>query len=721
MNNFFAPKIKNQISPNILQNNNLSLINWLNGFEDKNVIEFEAITNIVSDICNTPFVLIGLFDPNQTHYKSSFNPEVDELSRAEAICNRVRFEEDIVEYVEVDSLTNDAAYCIGVPLKNSEGVLVGAICIISFSSQSLSQTERTALENLAKLTTLLFEQRSLALREEKQLKFLEDNTSVEMYLVNPNDLTIMYANHNALNSLGYPSNTFLNQDISEILITKRQNEFRQRLLDLIVDEKKSFSTFAEQINFDGSKVLVKLFVSFVREGFDSSILIISRNLSNAGFESDFVDYLSNYDSITGLANRRLFENLLSEKIHSSVETPEESGLLLIDLENFRILNKSFGFTAGDNIVRQLSKVLVNYLGSEEILVRTAQDNFCVLLPNCNESQIKRKAVEIIDLVDGENFSENGKKFKLQVNIGAVIINPSDSRSTDYLSLAHKACDIAKEFGQNQFYLADPLDPLFIQKTIEMEQLVNVQDAIERNKLLLYGQKIGRIGTNAGKYEEHYEILIRMLNKEGNAVPPMAFIPQLEKHGSIVSLDKWVLKESLKLINERHQSINHSLPLKGYLYNINLSARTISDACFISYCTELLIKYQHLAPYICFEITETVAISNFKTAQEFIHIIRRFGCKFALDDFGAGGASLECLKELSVDFVKIDGSFVSDINENPISQIIVESICKVANVLNVQVIAEKVETQEIEDALIKYGVHYVQGYKVQRPAPFVNSH
>ncbi|MBX7174822.1 MAG: EAL domain-containing protein [Pyrinomonadaceae bacterium] len=718
MNSYFPQNFNDQLTPAGLQSGNLSLINWLNGFEDKNVIEFEAITSIVADICNTPLVLMGLFENEKTHFQASFEPGNEELIRAERICQRVKEDQSFVDVVEVEELTDDVVNCVGVPLKTSDNTLLGAICVINFTTRTLSDTERTALENLAKLATLLFEQKSLALREEKQLKFLEENTSVEMYLVNPLDLTIMYANHNALKSLGYPTNTFINQDISEILVTKRQDEFRQKLIDLIFDEKKSFSTFAEQINFDGSKVLVKLFVSYVREGYDSSILIISRNLSSAGFESDFVDYLSNYDSITGLANRRLFENLLSEKIHTSIDTPDESGMLLIDLENFRLLNKTFGFSAGDNIVRQLSKVLVNYLGSEEILVRTSMENFCVLLPNCTESQIKSKAVEIIDLVDSQNFIENGKKFKLQINIGAVIIKSSDSQSTDYLSLAHKACDIAKEFGQNQFYLADPFDPLFIQKTIEMEQLVNVQDAIERNKLQLFGQKIGGIGTNAGQYDEHYEILIRMLNKDGNPVPPVAFIPQLEKHGSIISLDKWVLKESLRLIDERHRLVNYPISKKDCLYNINLSARTISDACFMSYCTELLVKYQHLAPFICFEITETVAISNFKTAQDFIRIIRRFGCKFALDDFGAGGASLECLKELSIDFVKIDGSFISDINENPISQIIVESICRVANVLNVKVIAEKVESQEIEDALMKYGVHYIQGYKIQRPQPFI---
>lgn len=717
MNNVLAPKLTQNYLPDSRQSDSFSLVKWLEGLEAKNGFEFESIINIVTDICNTKIVAIGLFENSQVYFNSNSGFGFPEQDKAEAICEKVKTSRDFVDFVDFGEMTDELSNCVGVPLKASDGAILGAICIISYGSQFISDTQKNALENLAKLTGILFEQKTLAAREEQQLKFLEENTSLEMYLVNTDDLRIMFANHNALNSLGYPADTFLNQDISEILVTKNQADFRQKLLNLMFDDKKSFSTFAEQINFDGSKVLVKLFVSYVREGFDSSILIISRNLSNAGFESDFVDYLSNYDSITGLANRRLFENLLSEKIHTSVETPEESGMLLIDLENFRLLNKSFGFNAGDNVVRHLSKVLVNYLDSDEVLIRTAQDTFCVLMPNCTTSQIKRKAVEIIDLVDNQDFIENGKRFKLQINIGAVIINANDSRQSDYLSLAHKACDIAKEFGQNQFYLADPLDPLFIQKTIEMEQLVNVQDAIERNRLCIFGQKIGRIGTTAGKYAEHYEILIRMLNKDGNPVPPMAFIPQLEKHGSIVSLDKWVLKESLRLIDERHRNIQNPAGLNNYLYNINLSARTISDACFMSFCTELLIKYQHLAPYICFEITETVAISNFKTTQDFIRIIRRFGCKFAMDDFGSGGASLECLKELSVDFVKIDGSFISDITENPISQIIVESVCKVANVLNVQVIAEKVETQEVEDALMKYGVHYIQGYKIQRPQPF----
>lgn len=709
--------VKNLLPESSLPNNRFSILHWLNGFEEKNVIEFDAITSIASDICKTPTTLIGLIDDNTFQFKANFELSHEQLKRSKEICHRVVQTGAFVEFVEADELTDGFVFCTGLPLRTYEGVLMGVLCIINHSPQTFTETEKNALENLAKLTTSLIEQRSLAIREEKQLKFLEENTSVEMYLVSPNDLKIVFANNNALRSLGYPSGYFLNKDITEILITKRQQDFQQRLTDLVVNENKSFSTFAQQINKDGSKVLVKLFVSFVQDGFDSLILIISRNLSNAGFESDFVDYLSNYDSITGLANRRLFESLISEKIHTSIDAPEESGLLLIDLENLRFFNKSFGFKAGDNIVRQLSKVLVHFLKQEEILVRTSYDTFCVLIPYCSGAKLKQKAVEIIDLVDSQEFSENGKRFKIQINIGAIIIGIEDPKTADYLSIAHKACDIAKEFGQNQFYLADPTDSLFIQKTLEMEQLINVQDAIERNKLQLYTQKIAKIASEAETYEEHFEILIRMINKDNQLIPPMAFIPQLEKHGSIVSLDKWVLKESLKLINKRHKNIDYQSSRKKFLYNINLSARTISDACFISYCTELLVNYAHLAPYICFEVTETVAISNFKTAQEFIQITSRFGCKFALDDFGSGGASLECLKELSVDFVKIDGSFVSDIVENPISQIIVESICKVANVLNIKVIAEKVETQEVEDILIKFGVHYIQGFKVQRPIPF----
>lgn len=718
MFNHRSPALMGYPQSPTFQHSKLSVLNWLNGLEEDNIIELEAIFNIAADICRTPIILIGLIGQQGFYYKSAFKVNSNDSKLADQICREVIQANSPVEFIETDLDSEEPIYCAGIPLNTAEGKLSGVLCVINYGHHILFENEKTALENLAKLTSSLLENRSSAIREETQLRFLEENTSLEMYLISSVDHSILFANKTALKSLGYPPNHLLDGDISKILVTKHPEEFRQRLNNLELGKETSFSTFAEQINSKNSRVPVKLFVSYVREGFDSSILIISRNLSNAGFESDFINYLSNYDSITGLANRRLFENLLSEKIHTSVDTPDESGLLLIDLENFKLINQSFGFSAGDNIVRQVSKLLVDFLGSDEILVRTSQDSFCVLLPNCNETQIKQKAVQIIDLVSNQDFSENGKKFRLQINIGAVLINPENSQNTDYLSLAHQAGEIAKEFGQNQFYLADFRDPLFIQRTIDIEQLINVQDAIERNKLQLYGQKIGRIGANAEKFEEHFEILIRMLNENGQTVPPIAFIPQLEKHGSIVSLDKWVLRESLKLIEERHKTLQNRQTSSGYLYNINLSARTISATCFISYCTELLLDYAHLAPYICFEITETVAISNFKTVQEFIRIIRRFGCKFALDDFGSGGASMECLKELSIDFVKIDGLFVSDIVENPVSQVIVESICKVANLLKVRVIAEKVETQEIEDALVKFGVHYIQGYKLHRPEQLI---
>lgn len=304
MDNYFAMNIKNQIPTSVLQSGRLSLLNWLNGFENNNVIEFDAITNLASDICKTPIALIGLIEGNSFNFKSAFTTAAGELQRAERICQQVVQDKELVEFIEPDGLTGDPAFCAGIPLNTSEGNLIGVLCIISYNLQALTDAEKTALENLANLATSLFEQRWLALMEEKQFKFLEENSLVEMYLINPENLKVLYANHNALRSLVYPSESFLSKDITEILVARNPQYFQQQLFDLSVNDKKSFSILVEQNNYDGSKTMVNLFVSFVREGFDSSILIISRNLSN-------------YSSTSELENLRFFEPVISESVQTT--------------------------------------------------------------------------------------------------------------------------------------------------------------------------------------------------------------------------------------------------------------------------------------------------------------------------------------------------------------------------------------------------------------------
>lgn len=694
----------------------LSLSDWVDDIEEADSSDLGAISKIASDICSAPTALLGVFDGHRIEFSSYYRANYNDTQHAKNIFRSVQRQNCIVEYLFRDDQQR-FVLCVGVPVKGIGGKLLGAICVINYGELELAENERTALESLAHLAATVIELKTAASHESTQLKFLEENTSVEMYLVSPDDFSVTFANTNALLSLGCDLGSVVEKKVTDILIAKDTGSFEQQLKDLSAGTITSFSTMVEQKNRDESKTPVKLFVSLTREGFESSILIVAKNLSKAGFTSDFVDYLNNYDSITGLGNRRLFETLVSEEIHTSVNSPVESALLLVNLDNFKLLNQSFGYQIGDKLARQVSKLLAEDLGSDELLVRTAEDDYCVILPQQSEDQIRYRSQKLIEKISGEDFSENGKKFKLQVNVGAVLLNCETCRSIDYLSVAHKACEIAKERGQNQYYLADQNDELFIRKRVEMEQLVSIQDAIERNKLVLFAQKIDRVSPHAGDFAEHCEILIRMKGDNDEVISPAAFIPQLETHGSIVSLDRWVLTESLKLVEKRYSELPANPPNVRLLYNINLSFRSIADACFVSYCMDKLTEYAHVAPFICFEITETVAISNFAKVKEFIEQINQFGCKFALDDFGSGGASLQHLKELSMDYLKIDGSFVQDIVDNPISQIIVESICKVSRVLNVRVIAEKVENQMVEDKLREYGVHYIQGFKFHKPMPF----
>lgn len=413
-----------------------------------------------------------------------------------------------------------------------------------------------------------------------------------------------------------------------------------------------------------------------------------------------------HDPLTGLVNRVEFERRTQQALDSASSFNREHALLFLDLDQFKIVNDTSGHHAGDELLRQITSVFVGNLRHRDTLARMGGDEFAVLLENTSLEQAEKIATKLTELAQEFRFSYDGKLFKIGASIGVVPVTSQTKDLAALLSDADAACYAAKEAGQNRVQIHSSDDVDLLSKRRQMHWVSRINHAIDENRLQLYFQKIKCL--NGDKTPEHWEVLLRLIDEQGDIVPPGAFLPSAERYGLMLNIDQWVLKRVLSELS-KYENIPE--------VSVNLSGTSLVDARFLEYASGLVENNPCLAKKICFEITETAAIINFAAAQEFMRAMKRFGCLFALDDFGSGMSSFGYLKNLPVDYLKIDGVFVKDILDDEIDLFMVESINRIAQLMHMQTIAEFAENESIINKLTDIGVNYAQGYGVGFPVPF----
>jgi len=429
-------------------------------------------------------------------------------------------------------------------------------------------------------------------------------------------------------------------------------------------------------------------------------------------------YQASHDALTGLINRTKFDEHLQLALESAHQDAATHALMYLDLDQFKIVNDTCGHVAGDELLRQLAVMLKQKIRSHDILARLGGDEFGVLLEHCAPEYTINVANTLLDTVQEFRFAWEDKIFSVGVSIGVVLINKYSNSTGNVLSIADAACYSAKDAGRNRMHVARENDATIARHYGEMQWVSRITEAFEKNRLQLHGQQIIPLCTADNELPGMIEILVRMVDESGDLIPPGAFIPAAERYNLMVSLDRWVVKNTLDWIG-KNLSIAETLGQ----FTINLSGQSINDARFLEFLVELITAADVPAQMICFEITETAAITNLGKATQFISKLKEFGCSFALDDFGSGLSSFAYLKNLPVDYLKIDGSFVKDILEDPIDEAMVRSINDIGHVMGKKTIAEFVENKETLDMLREIGVDYIQGYGIDMPKPlddFVNS-
>jgi diguanylate cyclase (GGDEF)-like protein/PAS domain S-box-containing protein len=466
---------------------------------------------------------------------------------------------------------------------------------------------------------------------------------------------------------------------------------------------------------DGNEVPVVHSAAPIRDraGKITGVVLVLHDVSSERQYAAKLSYQASHDSLTGLINRGEFENRLGMALKTAAQLGRHHAVMYLDLDQFKVVNDTCGHAAGDQLMRQVSAVLQRRLREGDTLARLGGDEFGVLLENCAPDNASRIADQLRQTVSDFHFVWETRSFGITVSIGLVNVEDGLFTLADVLSAADAACYMAKDKGRNRVQVYHPEDSEVSLRQGEMEWVGRIQKALEEDRFVLYAQEIK--GVNSVQEQgTHCELLIRMLDERGEIVPPMAFIPAAERYSLMSAIDRWVIRTAFATISRLR--MERSEP-KLDLCAINLSGASITDERFLDFVREQFGHFDVPPRVICFEITETAAIANLERASQFIQAMKDIGCRFSLDDFGAGMSSFAYLKHLAVDYLKIDGDFVKDMADDLIDRAMVEAINNVGHVMGKKTIAEFVDSDRVLAALREIGVDYAQGYWVAKPRPF----
>lgn len=468
---------------------------------------------------------------------------------------------------------------------------------------------------------------------------------------------------------------------------------------------------------DGSTVSVNLVGAPIQtDGRISGAVLVLHDMTQERQYIANLSWQASHDALTGLANRREFEQRLEQALTRTANGRGRQSLMFLDLDQFKLVNDTCGHAAGDELLRHICAVLQSCLRETDTLARLGGDEFGVLLEDCPPDQAERIAEHLRESVHSLHFVWKGRPFMTSVSIGLVHLNLLPATLELSLRAADMACYMAKEKGRNRVQVYHAEDSEVSTRFGEMAWIQRLRMALEEDRFTLYAQEIALLANdrNGGGHARHVEILLRLHDEHGRMILPDSFIPAAERYGLMTALDRWVVKNVFKVIR---QAMDESGEEPLAVCAINLSGISIGDDDFLDYLREQFRRFAIAPHLICFEITETSAISNLGSAIRFINELKALGCLFSLDDFCAGMSSFAYLKHLPVDFLKIDGSFVKDMLDDPINRAMVEVINHIGHVMGKRTIAEFVETPLIEQALMEIGVDYAQGYVIERPRLF----
>jgi diguanylate cyclase (GGDEF)-like protein/PAS domain S-box-containing protein len=438
----------------------------------------------------------------------------------------------------------------------------------------------------------------------------------------------------------------------------------------------------------------------------AGIVVTFRDVSEIRALADHLSHQARHDPLTNLVNRREFELRLEQALMHAHHEKQQHALCFLDLDRFKIVNDTCGHAAGDALLIQLVSRLRTLVRSNDLLARLGGDEFGLLLESCPLEKASAIAEEIRNSVNSFVFVWEKQSFHVGVSIGMVVIDANSGTLSEVIAMADAACYSAKDGGRNRVHLYTDSGERK-QAELRAPWTERLQTALQDDSFVLYCQSI--VAVNPLREELHLcELQLRLKDEQGQQIPPMAFIPAAERHNLMPAIDRWVLRHTCQLIN----LVNDPTAI----YCLNLSLQTVSDEQFLPAVEQMLRTHQVEPQQICFEITETHAVSDLQKIGNFVRKLRALGCRSALDDVGRSIGSYDYLKNLPVDFIKIDGHLIGGVVHSTISNVQVKAITQIAHLLGICVIAEMVEDHHTLKLLGGLGINYAQGFGIAKPRP-----
>ncbi|VAW93746.1 diguanylate cyclase/phosphodiesterase (GGDEF & EAL domains) with PAS/PAC sensor(s) [hydrothermal vent metagenome] len=444
-----------------------------------------------------------------------------------------------------------------------------------------------------------------------------------------------------------------------------------------------------------------------RDKVTTGVVLVLRDVTEIRQMEEELSYQATHDPLTSLINRYGFELRIARLFESARNSTDEHAVLNIslDLDQLQLLTDSGGLDAKDEVLIQVSHILESIVAKKDCVSRVDHSDFRVLFENVSVKKVEQAAKEIIKKFIERRFEWDSNPYELNVCVGIAMLTRKTPDIASVLSAAESACYVAKNNGRNHFYIYSDKDTLSVERHGHITRLQQLQSAIEEERFKLFKQPI--INIDGKDKHNHCEVLIRMVSETGEIISPVNFLPVAEQYHLMPVIDRWVVKKTFFLIK------NSNLSEESHC-SINLSGQTLGDKTFLDEVLVLFKETKIAYSKICFEITETALISNFKVAQTFISTLRARGCKFSLDDFGSGLSSFTYLKNLPVDYLKIDGSFVMSVLKDEKDFNLVKSIHQIGQFMGMKTVAEFIESEELLECIRKMGINYAQGYALGKP-------
>ena len=644
---------------------------------------------------------VSVFDTTSGRHEAIYDSNVAALSDSRSYGGDILFGErrwHVLMQPRDSGYDASALWVVGV------GGAIASL-LLALLSWSMANTRRRAL-------TLGRRMSARCRDSEERFRALNDLLPALVLMARASDGQIIYANQAAAARLGEGIGAG-----AGICPLFDDEALRKRLLEQDFQPEWS-NVDAVLKTLNGDCFWASTSIARVRVHGTDKLLMVATDISEQRQLTELLSYQATHDTLTELYNRREFERRVQRALYGIGKGEPVCALIYIDLDQFKLINDTSGHLAGDQLLSQLALVMAEQLRGGDILARLGGDEFGILAYDTSRVGAQALGERLRARVEGYIYVWEQRSFTISASLGIVLLDTPGATLSDVLSHADSACYMAKDRGRNRVHFYSEQDDETLRRRGEMEWANRLRWVIDEGRLLLDYQEVRllqdhppRHGASGREQPEgpHIELLIRLRDEDGRVVLPGAFLPAAERYGLMSLIDRWVVGQAITNFDRLH--VSGRAPGRC---SLNLAASTLEDEGLADYVLELIEQHGVAPARLCFEITETEAVRNLARAVRFIERLRSVGCQVALDDFGAGMSSFGYLKNLPVDVIKIDGSFIRDLDTDPMSRSVINAITDIGHQRGLDVVAEWVANDACAKALRELGVDYGQGFGLHSP-------